>query len=388
MQKLLTVFISYFICLIVLIFCIKNIGSVEVGEYTLKSKQIINNWREVKLIKTLGTPVLELTKINNNATFYISHPPFAYYFLYFSNIILGINDFIWINVFLTSLTAFFMYLIANTIFLNKAQLRFRIIPYITGLLYLINPYVVYYQVFNFHPDIFVQVFLVVFTYLILKLFFKNRYRSPKYLILIFIILFLMSYSSWLGAFYTMTIISISLFNLRKQYKMIVPTITAIIAFLLALTVVLVQYAAIDGTWNFITSFKNLYLKESYLNVNFLSAQKHILIHFFKSLWPFFAIFLLLIFVTFRGHKTRFLFTKNGYRYLVLSFLPFFFFYLFLFNYAQNEYTILYFIPVLVIITMVWCEKLKINVNPKILVPVLSLYILLNGLIYLQIFFNR
>lgn len=388
MQKLLSVFISYLICLFILVFCIKKYGNIDVGAYTLNSKLIVTNWKELKLIKTLGTPVLDFNSSENSTSFYISHPPFSYYFLYFSNIILGINDYIWINVFITSITAFFIFLIVNTIFLNKAQIRFSRIAFISGLLYLLNPYVVYFQVFNFHPDIFVQVFLVVFTYIILKLFYKNRYHSPKYLMLIFIILFLMSYSSWLGIFYTMTIISISFFNLRKQYKMFVPTITASIAFLLALSIVLIQYATVDGTWNFITSFKNLYLKESYLNVDFIHAQKNILIHFFTSFWPFFIIYAFLTFTTLRGHQMRFLFTKNGYRYLVLSFMPFFFFYVFLFNYAQNEYTILYFIPVLIVITIVWCEKLKVNVDKKILMPVLSLYFLLNFMIYLQIFFNR
>ena len=56
-------------------------------------------------------------------------------------------------------------------------------------------------------------------------------------------------------------------------------------------------------------------------------------------------------------KRKFVFTKNGYKYLILSLIPILIYSILLVHYFQNPFASLYFVPPLVICISVWLEKL-------------------------------
>lgn len=308
---------------------------------------------------------------------YLSHPPFSYYFLYSIRSLFGFN-YVLLNVVLVSISAFFVYLTICLLTLKRAKSEFSIFAFFGMVMYLFSFPILRFQLYNFHPDIFVLPFLIIAQYLFLKLLMKERYRSIKYIVMISAVLTVMAYSSWFGAVFNFIIILIAIINLRKGYKLtpyifIVSTITIGVALL-----IYSQYSYIGGWKNVIFYFKDTYLRES-------PFSGHIRLSFIEILWQlikylgFLIIpFALLVAFSFVKKKRKFIFTKNGYRYLIITFLPIAIYSLLLLNYFQNPFASLYFVAPLAVCISIWLEKLfKANYNHWTAAKIVGMVVLSN-----------
>lgn len=349
--------------------------------YTIFSVNIINNWNNLNFFLNHGVPMISSNSLNeihlHYTKFYVSHPPFSYYFYLFFKSFLGIKNIVWVNFFLTALSSFFIYLTICTLTLKKASKDFSKYAFGGVLLYLSSPAVLSFQILNCHPDIFVQSLFIIFSYVFLKMMVKGKYRSFKYLIVLGLLIFLMCYSSWIGLFYTITILLFGLFNLRKGYKMIPIVIISLSISIFTLFMIYTQYAKIEGWITIIFTFKNIYLKQSLFQGHYFEALKNIIYHHFQYIGNIVFCMFILIFYSI-SKKNKMLFTKNGYKFLIMSFLPLFLFYLIFFNYSQNAYVVLYLVSPLSIVTAIWIEKIqKTNKNPLFSNLIFGLIITLN-----------
>lgn len=368
--------IAYFFLILVVI----HFSKIRPDEYSLKSLEIVGQW---KLPNHTSHKLVPHQIINDEVIPYLSHPPLAYYTLYGFNRLFGLSSYYVLNGILVLVSAFFVYLTICLLTLKRAQRDFSLYAWLGMVVYLFSYSILKFQFFNFHPDIFVLPFLIIAQYLFLKLLLKERYRSVKYLFLIGLFLSIMSYSSWFGAVFNFIIILIALFNLRKGYKLVPYIILASVITISITLLIYGQYALYGGWKNVIFYFKDTYLRESPFYGPLRQSGFHILLQIIKSLGVFLVCLGLLVLQSFMTKKRKFLFTKNGYRYLILSLMPVLIYSVLLIHYFQNTFASLYFTAPLIVILIIWLEKLyRLAENKSMILKIVSLIILSNLSLFL------
>ena len=375
--------IAVFIFLLVYLFsvlCFVHWSEIKPDEYSIRALDIVRNWKSPH---SSSYKLVPHQSINDSSIPYLSHPPLAYYTLYAFNGVFGFSSYYILNGILVILSGFFVYLTICLLTLKQAKRENSRYAWLGMIIYLFSYPILRYQFFNFHPDIFVLPFLIISQYLFLKLLMKERYRSIKYLFLIGLFLSIMSYSSWFGAVFNFIIILITLFNLRKGYKLVPYIILASVVTISMTLVIYGQYALFGGWKNVIYYFKDTYLRESPFYGHLRPSGFQILLQMIKSLGVFLICLGGLIWKSFIAKKRRFLFTKNGYRYLVLSILPVLIYSVLLIHYFQNTFASLYFTAPLVVIMIIWLEKLyRLAENKNTILKIVSLIILSNLSLFL------
>lgn len=368
--------VAYFFFILTVI----HFSNIQPDEYSHKSLDIVGQW---KLPQHTSYKLVPHQIRNGEAIPYLSHPPLAYYTLYGFNRLFGLSSYYVLNGILVIISAFFVYLTISLLTLKHAQREFSLYAWLGMLIYLFSYPILKFQFFNFHPDIFVLPFLIIAQYLFLKLLMKERYRSVKYLFLIGLFLSIMSYSSWFGAVFNFIIILIAIFNLRKGYKL-VPYIILTSVITISITLIIYgQYSLFGGWKNVIYYFKDTYLRESPFYGPLRQSGFHILLQIIKSLGVFLIFIGWLVLQSFLTKKRKFLFTKNGYRYLVLSLMPVVIYSVLLIHYFQNTFASLYFTAPLVVIMIIWLEKLyRFAENKTTVLKIVSLIILTNLSLFL------
>jgi len=320
--------------------------------YSKNTIDIISYWNEngisnAKFIPTIGS----------SKHYYLSHPPFSYYFLYAFQKLTGFKSYYVLNSILVSISAFFIYLTITLLSVKQAKKDFSIYGWIGMILYLSAYPILRFQYFNYHPDIFVLTALIASQYVFLKLLMKERYRSLKYIFLISILLIIINYSSWFGVVFSFIISLIAIFNLRKGYRLFPYILIAIFITGFSTLFTFSQYAYFGGWKNVFYYFSDTYLRESPLYGNLKQTSLEIFFHIFKNLWVFILSLICLVIYSSLSKKRKFLFTKNGYRYLVLSLFPTVLYSILLIQYFQNNFACLYFVPPLIITICIWLEKI-------------------------------
>jgi hypothetical protein len=371
--------ISVFLFLMIyniIILSIIHFTHIQPENYSIQSLQIVNNWHTEKLKQHHFIP-----KINSTKSYYLSHPPFAYYFLYGFQRLTGTQSYFVLNSFLVSISALFIYLTIALLALKKAKTETSLYSWIGMVLYLSSYPVLKFQYFNFHPDIFVITPLIAAQYVFLKLLMKERYRSVKYIIIISLLLIIVNYSSWFGVIFSFIISLIALFNLRKGYKLFPYIFLAL--FIAAFSTILTysQYAIFGGWKNVIYYFKDTYLRESPLFGHLRHTFIQIILNSIKSIGFLLLILISLVTYSIMSRRRKFLFTKNGYRYLILSLFPTFFYSVLLIQYFQNEFVSLYFIAPLIVSICIWMEKLFRNQTSISQLSKLVLLIIISNLLF-------
>jgi hypothetical protein len=346
--------VLFLLAYILVILAIISSSKIVPEEYSQKSLLIVEYWESHSLIQSGFIPSF----IQDNKVLpYLSHPPLAYYFLYGFNKLFGFKSYYVLNGLLVAVSAFFVYLTICLLTLKKAKTEPSFYAWLGMIVYLSSYPILRFQFFNFHPDIFVLPFLIISQYLFLKLLMKERYRSIKYLVLIGLFLALLSYSSWFGAVFNFIIILIAIINLRKGYKLVSYIVLASFITLTLTMLIYGQYSFYGGWKNVIFYFKDAYWRESPFYGQLRQTSIQIFIQIIKSLGILlFALFTLFI-LSVMAKKRKFLFTKNGYRYLVLSISPVLIYSLLLIHYFQNTFVSLYFTAPLAISIVIWLEKL-------------------------------
>lgn len=365
---------------IIVVLSVIYLGDIQPESYSIKTQHIIEYWQQNGWLVSGCIP-----KESAESGYYLSHPPFAYYTLYFFQKILGFKSYYVLNGLLVALSGFFVYLTICLLSLKKASREFSVFALLGMLIYLTAYPILRFQFFNYHPDIFVVPFLIISQYLFLKLLMKERYRSVKYLLLIGLLLFILNYSSWFGLVFSLIILLLAIFNLRKRYKLfpyilLVGFITAFVCFF-----IFSQYAVMGGWKNVIFYFKDTYLRESPLYGHLRQTAWQIIIQVIKNL----GILLLALFLIFGysifAKRRKFLFTKNGYRYLILSLVPIFLYSVLLIQYFQNTFTALYFVAPLSVCISIWLEKnFKDRATYSFLAKIVLIIVLTNLSLFIKL----
>jgi len=372
--------IIFLIAYQIFILIIIHMGVIHPQDYSQKALSIIQYW------KTHGWNLHHFVPTylqETSAIAYLSHPPLSYYSLFGFNSLFGFKSYYVFNSLLVAVSAFFIYLTICLLTLKHARREVSSYAWIGMILYLTAFPILSYQFFNYHPDIFVLPFLIISQYIFLKLIMKERYRSVKYLFLIGLFLAIMSYSSWFGAIFNLMIIFIALINLRKGYKLFPYIIIAVLVTSSITLLIYGQYALAGGWKNVIYYFKDTYLRESPFYGHLRQSGFEILVQMIKRLGVLFIVLAVLIFYSFIAKKRKFIFTKNGYKYLILSVIPVLIYSVLLVHYFQNPFASLYFVPPLVVSISIWLEKLFKATEARLaLIKIVGLIVLTNLSLFL------
>lgn len=364
----------------ILVLALIRAGDIEPQDYSQKALSIIDYWKTHAWSQHHFVPIFVH---DSSAIAYLSHPPLSYYSLFGFNSVFGFKSYYVFNSTLVAVSAFFIYLTICLLTLKHAKTETSPYAWIGMILYLTAYPILSYQFFNYHPDIFVLPFLIISQYIFLKLLIKERYRSVKYIFLIGLFLAIMSYSSWFGVVFNFMIILIAFVNLRKGYKLFPYIIIAAVVTGSITMLIYGQYGLAGGWKTVIYYFKDTFLRESPFYGHLKQSGFEIVTQMIKRLGVLFVALAVLVFYSFMAKKRKFIFTKNGYKYLILSLIPILIYSILLVHYFQNPFASLYFVPPLVICISVWLEKLfKASDARPALVKIVGLIVLTNLSLFL------
>ena len=186
----------------------------------------------------------------NGNYYYVSHPPFAYYFPYLIFKILHIRpDVLPLQIFnlvLHFISGLFVYFMVCLLSFNRA----RSLPYRSALvaftIYIFLPVTLWFQGNVYMSDMAVHTFFIIGVYTALKMIIRQRFYSPKYIFFYILLLSLMIYTSWLGIFFAFGVLVYSLLHVRSISGFRVLIWSTLIVSLVMLRVIVYQYAQING----------------------------------------------------------------------------------------------------------------------------------------------
>lgn len=188
--------------------------------------------------------------------YYLSTPPFAYIFPYsvfkLLRIVPGILPIQIFNLFLHGINCFIIFLILHRLLRDCPSVR-RPAALIGFLIYLFSPITLWYHGNAYFVETCVQTFFLLGIFLFLK-----WHKKP---LLMGINLFLMTYTNWLGFFFTFGLILLALFKRRESRYRVLLWVVPFFS-LLSLSLVLWQYSQIDGLQNLLDHFLATFFRRS------------------------------------------------------------------------------------------------------------------------------
>lgn len=324
-------------------------------------------------------------KDKNGNYYHISYPPFSYYLAYsFYKIFpLEINEITlrYFSLFFHFLSGVFIYLIVCLLSYNKPQ---RDSIHLSGLVafcvYIFNPAAMWYQGFVYHPDILVQCEYVALTYVTLKMIIRTRYRSFKYLFWFSFVNFLMVYTSWIGVLFSFTIIVYGIISMRKNYRFLPVIFLTVFTSGLAILFMILQYTQIAGIKAYLYEISKTLFAQGFTSHKGLLSFKDVLYNYLNSYLIFYLFLIAFFLLAFLGPKMRVVFTKNGYRYMLLSGLPIVLFHIILLRYSSLEFTVLYGSIFLCVTIGILYDKIKLSKMMSITTSRILVVSMLFGLI--------
>lgn len=381
------IFIALFIVYGVAIYGLVSSTNFSIDTYSQKSLNIVNYWSQNSIVESNFMPIVQLdTNTSPKAIQYaISHPPFSYYFLFIFHKIFHTSYYFLCNIFLVMISGILIYLTIALLMNYHPQKELCTMALMGMLIYMTHPVVLQYQVLNYHPDIFVQVFLIAANYIMIKVMMRERYHSLKYILWFTMIIFLMNYTSWFGAIYTSIVVLIGLFNLRRGYKFFPYLIISVAVVIGTMMLIYSQYAYVGGWQNVAQYFKETFAGETFLAGHIRQTTVQILMQIVKNIGNLLFILLGMIGLSIWQRKRKFIFTKNGYRYVLIAMLPIVLYSIIFIQYFQNSYTSLYFIAPLAVTISIWAEKMYKNEPNKWKIAKLAAVIVLTNVLVFYTF---
>lgn len=305
--------------------------------------------------------------INNNACttgkvldkegnfYYVSHPPLAYYLPYtiFSIInkrptVLGLQVF---NMFCHFLSAFFVYIIVGLLCIKRGRSQLFYPAFVSYCVYLFNPATLWFQSNVYMSDMLVQLFFVILNYITLKMIMREKFNVPKYLFWYAIVLAAMCYTSWLGFIFAGVVMVYSTWKLQfvGGFKSLI--LTTFLVMLGVSFLIIYQYANINGFaayWSEMTTRYSIRGVVPIGRAGFFANVGGVLINIktvlFNYLLHYNLIYIWLtgvFFFVMTRKKTNFVFTRNGYRFIILSGFTILFMHIIFLEYSHQDFTILY-----------------------------------------------
>ncbi len=287
--------------------------------------------------------------------YYVSHPPFAYYFPYAIFRVLHIRPDVLplqlLNLLFHFLSAVFVYFTVCLLSFNRARSYLHFPSFVAYTVYLFLPATLWFQGNVYMSDMAVHLPFVIGVYTVLKMILRQKFYVPKYIILYAAILFIMIYTSWLGVFFAFGVVAYSLLHVRSVRGFRVLIWTTIAISFIALNLITYQYSEINGQEAYIREILTRYLVRGSVGL-----RHHGFAHFFFSYFLLFKdlfynyivnylpIYLLIggfAWIAITKAKLKIVFSENGYRFIWLSILPVVLMHLFFLNYSKHDFTVLY-----------------------------------------------
>jgi len=187
----------------------------------------------------------------NGNVYYVSYPPFAFLFAYYTTKIIGGPDLESIRTLSLSihyLCTLLIYLIGISLAKDSAKNSISIAGIFGAYLYLFAAGNLWITGNLYFVDTVVPLFLIAAIYFVIR-FFKKEYKNEKIILsALFFLFFLATYTEWLGlffAFFTGLAFLISYF-IAKEKRFLKAFVTTGIAATLALGLTVWQYSSIGG----------------------------------------------------------------------------------------------------------------------------------------------
>ncbi len=339
---------------------------------TAVSLRILQIWYDNGIEKYDYNPVMTYNNpadkfINNEANasgrmidrdgnyYYVSHPPFAYYFPYAVFKILHVRPDVlplqMLNMLFHLLSAIFVYFTVCLLSFNRARSYLHFPSFIAYSIYLFMPATLWFQGNVYMSDMAVHLPFVIGVYIVLKMVLRQKFYVPKYVIGYVIILFTMIYTSWLGVFFAFGVLVYSLLHVRTIKGFQVLIWSTIIVTFFTLRLITYQYSQINGMEAYVHEILNRYLLRGsvgQMNHGFLHFLFSYFILFkdiiYNYLVNYLAIYLLIIgfvWISITKAKLKIVFSDNGYRFIWLSVLPVVLMHLVFMQYSAQDFTVLY-----------------------------------------------
>lgn len=341
---------------------------------TALTLQILKSWEQEGIAQFQGNPALNFSNpndkyINNYGSladekgnyYYLSHPPLAYYlpYVFFQALdlkadVLSLQVFNLIVNLVSSLLVFL--LISRLIPRNDEGRWWRAL--IAASIYLMMPSVLWFQGNVYMSDIVVFMFYLLALYLFVRL---QTEGGKLLLILHSLAVFLMVYTSWLGVFYTVSMVILSVI-FRKKINWTY-NLWAVFASTFALGLMILQYSQIQGFTAYFDYLMNrLSARGSFADSgeeSFLGRRFHEFILIAQNLLSSYLPHILALI-------TLFLFWKKGKGQvtpewkgiLIRAILPLALLHLSLMNYAGHDFVQLPWSIVLVLFLLPWIDLSK------------------------------
>jgi hypothetical protein len=295
----------------------------------------------------------------------LTHPPFAYYLGYLLYILFHGKWYL-INYVLSFISAILIYATVCLLCYHRFRNKLHLPALFAFLIYITNPFVMKTQMHIYHPDTVVQAEIIGLTYIALKMIMRKQVSAIKYLLFFSILNFIMVYTSWIGVLFSLTITCYGIVNLRKGYSFSHIVLLSLLSSLLALSLFTMQYGREIGLENYLRLLANTYLQESEikyifafnLNGAFIASIYKLLRYYFEAYWPIYLSIFIFVLFALTGKGKKIIFTKNGYRYLVLAILPVMMSHLLLMSYSLTlPYSLLYALSFLSVMMGILFEKI-------------------------------
>lgn len=339
---------------------------------TAISLRIMQIWYDNGIEKYGYNPVMTFNNpadkfINNSANqsgkmldkegnyYYVSHPPFAYYFPFFIFKLLHVRpDVLPIQIFnlvLHFISALFVYFTVCLLSFSRA----RSLPYRSAVvaftIYLFLPITLWFQGNVYMSDMAVQTLFIIGVYTALKMIIRQKFYSAKYIFFYTLVLALMIYTSWLGVFFAFGVLVYSLLHVRDIRGFRVLIWSTIAVTLIMLRIIVYQYSQINGASAYVEEMLNRYIIRGSLEetnqglwhfmFSYLWLIKTLLYNYVIHYILIYALVGAFLWLTISRKKLKIVFSENGYRFIWLSVTPVVLMHVFFLNYSVQDFSALY-----------------------------------------------
>lgn len=266
--------------------------------------------------------------------YYVSHPPLAYYFPFVTFKILHIKPDVLpielFNLFIHLLCGIGVFLIARML-LPAAGSQPSVAAFASFSAYLLSPGTLWFHSNVYMSDILVQLFFIYGVYCFLKF---SKGRQKKWLVLLGVVSFLMTYTSWLGVFFCATAVLAGI--LRKDWQQAVAVLLFTTA---AIFLTVFQYSQIAGLGALQHEWLSRFSERSGRGaLNVLRVVPYIFQNYLTSYLPLMLSILALLLAS---GKIKSLLTGRLGLFMALSAIPIMLLHVMLSNYSGHDFTTLY-----------------------------------------------
>lgn len=339
---------------------------------TAISLRIMQIWYDNGIEKYGYNPVMTFNNpadkfINNSANqsgkmidkdgnyYYVSHPPFAYYFPFFIFKILYIRPDVLplqtLNLIFHFISGLFVYFTVCLLSFSRA----RSLPYRSAVvaftIYIFLPITLWFQGNVYMSDMAVHLLFIIGVYTALKMIIRQKFYSPKYIFFYTLVLALMIYTSWLGVFFAFGVLVYSLLHVREIKGFRILLWTTVIVTLLMLRLIVYQYSQINGVGAYIEEMFSRYIIRGSLEetnqglwhfmFSYLWLIKTLLYNYVIHYIVIYVLVSAFVWLAISRKKLKIVFSENGYRFIWLSVTPVVLMHVFFLNYSVQDFSALY-----------------------------------------------